>query len=591
MIEEEKKTSVEKPARAFRLDPEILLAACILFFVVYGYIGLRMSLWASLAGALAMAILALVAGDLVFSLDYRRALLEAADDEKKQISTEAERFENVHRPLYLMAGSLACLILNTWVVALALNQQPEKSTWGYIAFGLTVVLGVLLWMLGPCIVTGVRSEKPEEKAPALAGWSRLIALILWISAPSYIGAVSGVTGGWPIYIQWFHRAAAILLDIAILEIFLRSTWALIYPGAAVLPPAPIDSLVASSVQTIRGIFSKAPEMLPGTTAAPSVRFRWLGDFLRRSLPRVVLGLVVILWLATSLTQVGVSDQGLRERFGRFTGQVLEPGLHLGWPWPIDHVRRFPAHKLQIMKIGFVAEESAARTNLIWTEAHGIDEDRFVTASGSEVISFDIELHYRIADVVKYAYTCSNPETLLRDLAYTAIMLRTHDTDTDTLLGRDRAALAEGLEEDIQRWCDAEEIGIEVAQVVVVAIHPPFEVAGAYQAVVSAQVYRDTLAIQASTYMEEIIPAARASAQRVLDEAGAYAVERVAKARGEASGFASLSTSAMPDFDLFRFRRRMEILETGLENKRIYVVSSGLLESETGEDRGLWFDLR
>jgi len=243
-----------------------------------------------------------------------------------------------------------------------------------------------------------------------------------------------------------------------------------------------------------------------------------------------------------------------------------------------------------MQIGYISPEVERKLNLIWTEAHGIEEDRFVTASGSEVISFDIDVYYRISDVLEFAYAYEDPEKMLSELAYQAVMLRTHAVDTDTLLSRDRAALAEGLREDIQAGCDAASLGIDVPQVTIIAIHPPFEVAAAYQAVVSAQVRRDTLAIQASTYMEEIIPAARAQAQTTLDDASAYAAERVATARGEAAGFTLLVGAVRQDPLVYRFRRRIEALETGLEGKRLYVVSSDFLISE-GEGHGIWFDLR
>jgi len=573
------------------LDPEIFLAVVIVFGIALAWIGLAFRIPSALIGALTLGTIALVTGDLVWSLDFLRAAGEAKDEgTKKALNLERDRFNRVHRPLSLLAGSLAFVIFTGWTVFASFAAVPDKALWAWIAFAANILTGVLLWWIGPKLSTGLKSSGSESTG-TLTPWLRFSAIIIWIAAPASIGSVYSIESSPVGYLIWLYRIAGILALAFQAELFIRASWSLISPKAKVIEETPLPTLIGSiSMGWQYGIrIEKGENRIPSLFS--DNRLRWLTVFFRQSLPRVVLGLLAIMWLATSFVQVGVSEQGVRERFGGFTGEILEPGMHVGWPWPIDRVRRFPSRRLHIMQIGFQAQEYATRTNLIWTEAHGIEEDRFVTANGNEVISFDIELYYRISDIVKFAYTSNNPEALLKDIAYKAILLRTNATDSDSLLSRDRSELASGLKEDIQRACDSEEIGIDVSQVAIIAIHPPFEVAAYYQAVVSMQVYADTLAIQASTYREEIIPTRQAEAQISIDEASAYAARRVAIARGEAQGFTLVADAARPAFDVYSFRRRISALETGLEGKRLFIVSSRFIESERGDDRGLWFDLR
>jgi len=583
----------EPHKRAAGIQPEYFLPAAIIIAGIMAWVGLARNIPSAVITSLVLGILSLVTGDVVWSLDFQRAKAETDDAEDlKTLGSEEKQYERLHRPILLMAGSIAFLILTGLSIIPTPTVSPEGSTWAYGAMVAALVIGVLTWWVGPRIADNVKSIAAAGiQSENLETWFRISAVIIWISVLAYPASTAKDPGSSLIHLFWLYRLAGLTVFILVVELMVRSSLILLSSRSRSLPKAPVPTMAGSVILERCTWYpvSKGRGRIPDTMQ--SSRLQWLGMYLEKSLPRVIGGLLIILWLATSITQVGVSEQGVRERFGAFTGHVLEPGIHLGWPWPIDSVRTFPSRKLQVMKIGFTTDRPAALTNLIWTESHGITEDRFVTASGSEVISFDIEIFYRIEDVRKYAYTCLNPEVLLKNIAYKAIMLRTNSTNTDTLLGRDRAELAEGLREDIQAESEIEGIGVEVAQVTIVAIHPPFEVADAYQAVVSAQVYRETLGIQASTYAEEIIPSAWADAQVLEDTASAYAVERTATARGEATGFTSLAGAVRNDYGVYRFRRRIEALETGLAGKRLYIVSREFIDSPAGEDPGLWFDLR
>jgi len=332
--------------------------------------------------------------------------------------------------------------------------------------------------------------------------------------------------------------------------------------------------------------------MPDKKAIGGVHIKWLTDFLKSALPRVTFAFLVILWLITSLHQVGINEQGIRERFGQPVGDVLEAGIHLGFPWPIDRVRTFPSHKTRLMLVGFRTTTETQRSDLIWTVAHGIEEDRFMTASGSEVISFDIELYYRVKDVNNYAYMYSDPDLYIKHAAYKAIYDRTKNTNTDQLLSRDRASLARGLMADIQTACDSVDAGIEITEIDIIAIHPPFEIASSYQAVVSAQIEKEHMKIVADTYREQIIPEAEATAYSQINAASEYSFGQVSTAMGESAGFLTLLESLQNDMDLYEYRRWNEIVSKGLADRRVFIVSEKFLEGEGADDgTELWFDFQ
>jgi hypothetical protein len=83
-----------------------------------------------------------------------------------------------------------------------------------------------------------------------------------------------------------------------------------------------------------------------------LRSTWALTVVRHSVEPLIIGLCLIGWLSTSLTVVGVSEQGLVERLGvPVGGPPLEPGLHLHWPWPMDRVFRIPVQRVQVLTVG------------------------------------------------------------------------------------------------------------------------------------------------------------------------------------------------------------------------------------------------
>ena len=74
----------------------------------------------------------------------------------------------------------------------------------------------------------------------------------------------------------------------------------------------------------------------------------------------------LLWLSTSVVFISPGEQGLIERFGNPLGgsSVLEPGLHVKLPWPIDTVLRARTREIQSFNVGFELEEEKEKETTV-----------------------------------------------------------------------------------------------------------------------------------------------------------------------------------------------------------------------------------
>ena len=117
---------------------------------------------------------------------------------------------------------------------------------------------------------------------------------------------------------------------------------------------------------------------------------WLYSFLERSFFPLVLVWAVILWGFTMIHEVGPSEVGVRETFGRVTEEkLLEPGIYWTLPWPMGTVKRFSCTEIQQVVVGELHDEKgddgqpskkAADSVVLWTNPHGGDDNNFLVTN-------------------------------------------------------------------------------------------------------------------------------------------------------------------------------------------------------------------
>src|SRR3954466_16135380 len=66
----------------------------------------------------------------------------------------------------------------------------------------------------------------------------------------------------------------------------------------------------------------------------------------------LLGVLLLGWLLTGVTQIQPGERAVVRRFGRVLDDQPGPGLHLGLPWGIDRVDRVPVNLVRKVKFGY-----------------------------------------------------------------------------------------------------------------------------------------------------------------------------------------------------------------------------------------------
>jgi regulator of protease activity HflC (stomatin/prohibitin superfamily) len=477
-------------------------------------------------------------------------------------------------------GGAVGLVASLIAFSSGLDAPPARSV--TLLFGLGLGGLAFLFLVAARTVATVPPE-PLPESVGLAEWLRggqWMAVLLGLALLTR--SVPVLSAEWS---RWLGLVLLGLAALCALELCLRGPWLFLRRQPSwERSEAPVRLLTLATLfhgrSPLHGALEAAERHL-----GLSLHTAWAIGFVRRSALPLIAGLGLLLWASTTLVVVQPQEQGIRLRFGRLASPLpVGPGLHLKLPWPLETVDRYPVRRLQTLSLGYAGP---ANDSLLWARAHRGDEYQLLLGDGRELISVDATVTYRIRDVLAFALGFQNPREVLGALAYGLLLRVTVGTDLDRLLTTDRAPFARRFAVDLQKACDARGLGLGIVHVSFVSLHPPVGIAGAYEDVVSAEIERVTRAARARAEREGRLPAAQAEAAREIQEVEADAARRLADARGTATAFRGVVTAARAAPDLFRFRRRLEAIESALTDRSLFVIDRRL-RTGTGD---LWIDLR
>jgi membrane protease subunit HflK len=263
---------------------------------------------------------------------------------------------------------------------------------------------------------------------------------------------------------------------------------------------------------------------------------------------VVLVLVAI-WAATGLYKVDAAERAVVTRFGQYVA-TTEPGLRWHLPWPIE--------ARQIINVESVEGFS--------------DQTRMLT-SDENLVDINIAVQYRRAEARAFAFNVRDPESTLGEVSESAIREIVGRSTLDLVLEQGRQEIAALTKELIQRTLDSYEVGIEVTSVNLQGVGVPEQVATAQRDAIKAREDRERLALEAQAYANDILPKAKGSAARQIEDAQGYKARIVADAAGEAERFTTLLAAYERAPGVTRQRLYFETMEQVFANANKVLVDT------------------
>lgn len=318
---------------------------------------------------------------------------------------------------------------------------------------------------------------------------------------------------------------------------------------------------------------------------------WFFRLLRATLLPLLAGIGLAVYAMSCFVFVEPHEAAVKERFGRplDEGWLLESGFHLKLPWPFETVRRAPARRVLTTHVGHVQESNdhvghGHAEIILWTQAHYTTEDPLLVAiadpqgvarTGTPVAFVDVSvpIEFRVRDLKQFLYAYQDTPGMMELLSRRVLIQQLVENDLGDLLGAGRLGLTDRVRTILQREADAMGLGVEILFVGLQGIHPPIDVAAAYQSVVAAMEQKEAEILAAQGYAISEVPIAEAEAQRELWRAEAYHTNRVESASAEADHFQARLLGARLSPRVYRTEAYLRSFAAAMEGTRKYVVDS------------------
>ena len=290
----------------------------------------------------------------------------------------------------------------------------------------------------------------------------------------------------------------------------------------------------------------------------------------------VLALLVVVWVASGLYQVGPRERAALQFFGDF--QSTEgPGLHWYFPSPVGKRTIIDVDVTRNMELGFLTTATGAATDQ-GVEALMITGDLNIT-------NVQMVVQYQISDIERYLFRVDDPgETIrgveqgnpegrtLKDATEAALRQVVGQRSIDDILVLNRPVVEAQTRELLQDILDLYETGIQVNTVALQTTRPPDQVRAAFDDVVNARVDRESRINEARAFEQDRIPRAEGDAAQVVQAAEAFKSERIALATGEVNRFRSVLNEYLSAPDVTRQRLYLEAMESILPDVSKFVLA-------------------
>ncbi len=286
-------------------------------------------------------------------------------------------------------------------------------------------------------------------------------------------------------------------------------------------PPDLDELVRNFKQKLGSLFGgKGGGKGGGNGGAPSgPGFAQFGGG-----AGILIGLVVLVWLASGFYIVDASQRGLVLRFGKFV-ETKMPGPRWHLPYPIETAEVVNISQVRTVEIGYrnTVKSKVPKESLMLTD----DEN---------IVDIQFAVQYVLKDPKDYLFNNRSPDESVLQAAETSLRQIVGKSTMDFVLYEGRAQVTVSAQKLMQEILDRYQTGINISKVTMQNAQPPEQVQAAFDDAVKAGQDRERQKNEGQAYANDVIPRARGAAARLNQEAEGYRQRVIDRAEGDASRF-------------------------------------------------------
>ena len=242
---------------------------------------------------------------------------------------------------------------------------------------------------------------------------------------------------------------------------------------------------------------------------------------------VVAAIVIFIWLASGAFIVQEGQAGVVTTFGRLS-HTTGAGFNWRWPYPFQAHETVNVSQVRTAEIGYRGSVRAKNPK----EALMLTDDE-------NIIDIQFAVQYKLKDPVAWLFNNRDQDDTVRQVAETAIREVVGRSKMDFVLYEGREKVANDVHILMQQIVDRYALGAQITNVTMQGVQPPEQVQGAFDDAVKAGQDRARARNEGEAYANDVIPRARGSAFRLIQDAEAYRSMVTENATGNAARFSQV----------------------------------------------------
>jgi len=272
-------------------------------------------------------------------------------------------------------------------------------------------------------------------------------------------------------------------------------------------------------------------------------------------------LAVVVWLASGFYIVDASQRGIVLQFGKYK-ETTEPGLRWRLPYPIQSVDLVNLTGVRTVEIGYRGSER----NKVLREALMLTDDE-------NIVNIQFAVQYFLNDPTEYLFNNRHPDDAVMGAAETAVREIVGKSRMDFVLYEGREQIAAQAAKLMQEILDRYKSGILISKVTMQNAQPPEQVQAAFDDAVKAGQDRERQKNEGQAYANDVIPKAKGTAARLMEEASGHKQRVISTAEGDASRFRQVQTEYAKAPEVTRQRMYLETMQQVFSNTSKVMVDA------------------
>lgn len=287
---------------------------------------------------------------------------------------------------------------------------------------------------------------------------------------------------------------------------------------------------------------------------------------------LIAGLVAVVWLASGFYIVDASQRGIVLQFGSYK-ESTEPGLRWRLPYPFQSHELVNLSGVRTLEIGYRGTER----NKVLKEALMLTDDE-------NIVNIQFAVQYILKDPVEYLFNNRSTDDAVMGAAESAVREIVGKSEMNFVLYEGREQIATQAAKLMQDILDRYKSGILVSKVTMQNAQPPEQVQSAFDDAVKAGQDRERQKNEGQAYANDVIPKAKGTAARLLEEANGHKQRVISTAEGDASRFRQIQVEYAKAPEVTRQRMYLDTMQ------QVYANTSKVLVDAKGQGNLLYLPL-